>query len=397
MNGTYTIYKREKDGSRGSVIAEFTSLEITLSWSELSKWTIEGVTTDTVPLAAGDSVIIYRNGVFFLGGIVQQVHCDCTDPAAGVKYWTANGSDDTLMLSWRQVLADPIDLTFDKDTYDQIEDCAYNRLIHYIDDCIGSGTVPSRRISHKLVLPGRDSRGGEGVSAFRMKALDKVLKEIGTEDELYPYLIRSDSNGEYRIRIRASRDKTADLIISPDFGNVTAWSRKELMPEFNAVWVVSGDYSEGRLYVYTEDSESVKKYGRIEQVVTRSDVKPFDETEPIPEDEETPMLTEEDVLSILEQEAETQLKEHGRKRTWTVEAAETREMAFLDDWQIGDRVTCVIDGEKFESRITEAKITYAEGIETVIPTVGDVERGLFGKIFDLIDGLDDRITNKENE
>lgn len=433
MNGIYTVYKRELDGTQGDLIAEFTCLDIDLKWSKLSKWTLDGVTSENVPFADGDPVLIYRNGKFFLGGITQEMRCECPNPSAGVKYWTANGSEDSLMFSWRQALADPAELTFNNDVFDQIEDSAYNRIVYYLYENIGQGTTPERRFSDNLRLPGKSDKGTAGLSAYKSKPLDKVLAEIGKEDELYPELIRSDHTGEYRVRIKEARDMTEEIVISPDYGNVTEWTRRESMPEFNAVWVVSGDYSKGRLYVYAEDIESIRKYGRIETIVSRSDVAPYDEPEEeaaqdekiaaddapdeeVPaegeseetdtgaddsyeetEPEDEAKLSEADVISILEQEAKNQLKEHGPKRTWEIKASETHSMAFMDDWQIGDRVTCAIDGERFESQITEVKITYKEGIETVEPTIGDIERGLFGKIFDLIDVLDDRITNKENE
>ena len=400
MNGIYTVYKRDASGLQGDMIPDFTLLDITLCWKERSKWMLEGVTTGSVPLTDGDAIIIYRNGQFFLGCIAKEVSCECPEPETDVKYWTANGEDDTLLLAWRQVLADPAELTFEKNTYDQVKDTVRNRLIHYIRNCLGEGTVPERRLSGKLRLPSMEKDGDTAVSAYRAKALDKVLAEIGAEGELYPYLTRDDRSIFTQIRIRRPRDKTADIVISPEFGNVAAWTRKEIMPEFNSVWVVSGDYEDGRLYVYAEDEESVRKYGRIEAIVQRTDVAPREQAEAADETDEegkTTALTEEDVLDILRQEAKKQLKEHGRKRTWSIQAAETREMAFMDDWQIGDLVTCVIDREKFESQITEVKISYEKGIETVEPVIGDIEKGLFGKVFDMIEGLDNRITNKENE
>lgn len=405
MNGIYTIYKRDPDGTQGELIAAITSLELTMSATKLSKIKLEGSTVGTVPLTAGDSVIVYRNGLMLLGFIIDEVLTDCDSPATGLKSWTASGEEDTVMFSWRQVLGDPAELTFDKETYDQIEDSAYNRIIHYIEDCCGKGTTPERKLSDGMKLPGKEDRGTVAVSAYRSINLQKALEEIGSTDELYPKIIRDDKTGAMRVVIQAFRNMVDDVIISPEFGNVLSWSRTETPPEFNVVWVVSGDYSKGRLYVYMEDEESVRLYGRREQIVTKSDIKVYEPDEDEDEDadeaeaeaEAGDQLTEADVYSILQEEARTQLKDHGRKRTWSIEASETHAMAFMDDWQVGDRVTCSIDGERFESQITEAKITYEKGIETVKPSVGDVERGLFGKLFEMIEGLDSRITRKENE
>ena len=111
------------------------------------------------------------------------------------------------------------------------------------------------------------------------------------------------------------------------------------------------------------------------------------------EEEEEVHLTEEDVIALLETEAQNQLRDNQRKLTWTVEAAETMTMAFMNQWMIGDKVTCILDGERFPSQITKIKITYEKGTEKVEPTIGDVENGLFGEIIAMIHGLDKRIAS----
>lgn len=399
MNGSYTIYKRDPDGTQGDMIPDFTKLEIKLSWGRNAKISLTGVSrTGETVLEPGDGLTIFRNGNYFLGVIIDEVQTECTDPSTGVKYWVAEGDEDTVLLSRRQVLADPVDLTFDKDTYDKADDYAYNRIIHYIYNSAYRGTTRNRWLADELTLPSERPVGTEGVSAYRSISLNRALNEIGKEDDLFPVLTINPKTGAYTVTIPEPRDKTEEIIISPEFGNVTKWKRTDKAPQFNAVWVVSGDYSQGRLYVYAEDLESIAKYGRIETVVSRSDVKVWEDGgEETEEESEEEHLTEEDVTAILEEEARTQLIEHGVKRSWSVSVIETKDLAFMDDWQVGDYVTCAIDGEKFETQITEASIVYEEGAEVVEPTVGTIERGLFGQLLDLIDGLDDRITRKENE
>ena len=405
MNGVYSIYKRDRDGLQGDMIENFTGLEISLSWAERTKIHIDGVSpTGETTLSAGDSILIYRNGYFLVGGIITEVETSCQDPASGIKYWTADGEDDSMLLDRRQVLADPVSLTFDGETYDRFEGYAYNRLIHYINNACYRGTTRDRWLADQMTLPSERPVGTESVSAYRSTGLDKVIEEIGKEDELFPVLTRDPRTGATTVTIPEPRDMTDEIVISPEYGNVTEWSRKDILPDFNAIWVVSGDYSRGRLYVYAEDIESIRTYGRIETIVTKSDAKVWEGEEETTgttsgEEEETEEehLTEEDVLAILEAEARTQLKEHGVKRTWSVSVAEQQGLAFMEDWMIGDKVTCVIDGEKFETQITQAKISYSKGIETVSPTVGEAEKGLFGRLFETISGLDDRITRKENE
>lgn len=397
MNGNYSLYKRDPDGTQGEMITDYTKLEIDLQWGKNSKIRIDGLCkTGESPVNVGDGIIIYRNGEYFIGGIMTQVETECQDPSSGVKRWKASGEDDSILFSYRQVLADPVDLTFNGDTYDRTEGYAYNRLIHYIYNNGYRGTTRERWYDADVTLPSERPVGNEGVNAYRSTSLSKVLETIGKADGLHPRIVRNPKTGAYSVTIPEPRDKTEDIIISPEFGNVTKWSRKDKAPSCNCVWAVSGDYSKGRLYVYAEDVLSIAEYGRIEAVVTKSDIKVW-EDDGKEHDESEVHLTEEDVMTILEEQATNYIRDHGVKRTWSVTVAELRDLAFLDDWQVGDYVTCVIDGEKFETQITAALIVYEKGFETVTPTVGTLERGLFGELFDITDGLDDRITQKENE
>ena len=130
MNGTYTLYKRDPDGTQGDMIPDFTTLEITLKWGKVSKIHVEGVSrTGETPLSIGDGLIVYRNGEFFIGGVISSMETDCPDPANGVKYWSAEGDDDTILLARRQILADPVNLTFNQDAYDKAEGYSHNRII----------------------------------------------------------------------------------------------------------------------------------------------------------------------------------------------------------------------------------------------------------------------------
>ena len=394
MNGRYTLFIRDEKGVRGTMIPGFSKLVISLSWLKASKFTIAGQCSGTIPLEDGNQIIIYRNGHQFLSGIVEKIEVECRNPDSDVRDWKASGRDLSLIFGWRQVLPDPKEITFDGETFDRVEDSAWNRLIHYIENSVGEGTIWDRQL-FPLILPNREDIGETALSVFRNKKLDEALEEIGKDQDLVPYLERDDKTGDWRVEIVDARDMTDTVYFSPKFGNVLTWKRWSSIPECNAVWVFSGDYSKGRLYVYAEDTESIEHYGRIEKIVSRMDIAPWEPDEE-EEEEEEPKLSEEDVLVLLEQEAQSQLADHGRKQTWTVEAMETQRMAFMDQWQLGDLVTCILDGDRFEAQITSIKITYEKGVEKVEPTIGDVEHGLFGEIFKLIRELDERITDVEN-
>lgn len=146
------------------------------------------------------------------------------------------------------------------------------------------------------------------------------------------------------------------------------------------------------VWVYAEDTESIKKYGRIEQIVTKSDIKI---TEPDTNTEEDETLTEDDVIALLEDEARKQLQDNAAKEKYSITLAEIDDLLFMRDWKCGDKVKVVIDGKVFASTIETVSVSFAGNKETLVPTIGDVEEGLFSDIFEMISGIDRRMEIQE--
>ena len=412
MNGIYEVYKLNSAGVRDSLIDRYSALEGELNWSKNSSFTISGTCSGSVPVSLTDRIVITRNGMQIFTGIVTELLTDCADVENNIKTWQAIVSGDAIVLNWRYVFATgnntaPANIEIAEDVYDKLpnnEDetstrSALDRMLYYIRKHIGPNAAADRQLV-TVSEADDDTRGDQGRSAYHIKQLSDVLSEIGDDSGLYCKVI-TNSSGARVLTIPDPRDRTEQLIISPEFGNVAEWRKEEAYPEFNAVWMLSGITSQKnedetttqtRVWVYAEDEDSIAKYGRIEKVVTKSDIKVVYED---PEKEDIVPVTEEEVRKLLEDEASRQLKENAATLKWTVTMMETNACAFMDDWILGDRVRCVIDGEYFDSLIETVSISYSAGIETVTPTIGEVETGLYGKLFKTLNGIDSRLKAKE--
>ena len=135
----------------------------------------------------------------------------------------------------------------------------------------------------------------------------------------------------------------------------------------------------------------MERYGRIENVITKSDIRQVDEAE------DCPAISAAEVRKLLTAEAKAQLQEAAAVEKWTVTMVETDSCRFMTDWQLGDRVKCLIDGSAFESVIESVQIEYAAGFETVTPTIGEVERGLYGDLYKKLHGIDRRLKTEEGK
>lgn len=430
MNGEYQIYKRDPlTGKKASLVQRYKTFTLTMNWGQQSKFNIKGETIGECELESGDYILFYRNMELIFSGVVEEVTMSCENPSVNLITWTATGEDDTVIFKNRISVPDPDNMTFFDKIVDKSEGYAYNRLIHYLrmnmgepilspqsedysDYSINPHAAADRRITG-LAFPINKSLGKDDLSQYRYKKLSEIIKDIGGEENdgdengLYPIYEWNPDTGEKSIKIPQKRDMTSSVILSPEFGNVVSWSKTTKIPVFNALWICSGSYTDKdavedengkkpttRIWQYHCDADSIAKFGRIEKLVTKSDVKVVYDDESTEDNEE---VTEEEVGRLLTNEANKQLKENAYQVKYTITMAETPELQFWDDWKCGDLVTCIINGEKFTSTIKTVTITYAKGKETVKPTVGGVEQGEFASIFKMISGIDTRIEDKEME
>lgn len=430
-------------GKRYELIENFNSLNMTLNFSKQNKFSLKGKNINKCPFEVGDTVLIYRNTELLMTGIIKSTEIKCKDVLTNTYEWQVDGVDESEIFNQRIILTDYDqnkgfqDLTFDDDTYDKCgkegaEEYAYDRMIHYIRNCFDKNLTQKGREISGMHFPNSsaedripvEDRGEKGISAYRLKSLNTVLDEIGKNANLFPQYVWDPITGRKEITIPIQRDLSGMdssktyvnnqlIVISPEFGNVAKWSVTRSYPKFNAVWVCSGDYTEvidvpeeewedpntpeteqyeTRVWVYAEDTESIKKYGRIEKFISKSDITICDDDEETEEDE---TVTAEDAEKLLREEANQQLKDNAAKEKYSITLAPTDDLMFMKDWRCGDKVKVVIDGKEFASTIETVTISFVDQTENVSPTIGKVEESIFSEVFEMMSGIDKRLKVQE--
>ena len=398
MNGYYQIYRRNRTtGIRDTLIQRYTEFTLHLNWGEVSKFTISGKTVGEIELQAGDGVCFYRNNELILSGIVEEIRIKCEDVGSGLKEWTADGNEDSIIFSHFLTWADPATPTFADGVVDKVSDYAYNRQLHYIRYNMGADAYWGRPIEG-LTLPESANLGQNTDSVARYEMLDKILQDIGAEvvdgreNGLYPRFVWNPDTGAKSIIIPQQRDMTASVIVAPEYGNIIDWEKRYTVPTCNAVVVVSSDFkdeddNDRRIFVYQNDADSEAKFGHIEKLVTASDVKVGTY--------EGKTVTEEEAYDLLNNRAKAELEAGAYKLWFSGTMVETPELQFMTHWRCGDLVTCIIDGESFETTIKTVEINFSDNFEAVKPTLGECEKGVFARVFQNIKGLDTRMKQKE--
>ena len=432
-------------GKRYELIENYKTLNITMNYSKQNKFSLKGNGVKKCPFEIGDTILIYRNTELLMTGIIKNTEIKCKDVITNTYEWDVDGVDESEIFSQRIILTDFDeskgfqDLTFDDEIYDKCgkedaEEYAYDRMIHYMRNCFDENLTQKGREIPGLQFPKTSSddnipeedRGEKGISAYRLKTLSTVLDEIGKKSNLYPQYVWDPISGRKEITIPIQRDlsgmdetKTYDInklvVIAPEFGNVSKWSVKRSLPKFNAVWVCSNAYTEvvdvpkeewedpnspeteeyeTRVWVYAEDTESIRKYGRIEKFVSKSDIKITDDNEKTEEDE---TVTAEDAEKLLREEANQQLKDNAEKEKYSITFAPTDDLVFMQDWRCGDKVKVVIDGKEFASTIETVSISFSDQEERISATIGKVEESIFSDVFEMMGGIDKRLQVQEEK
>lgn len=387
VGAEYTIYKRDDEGKRGQLIDKFTQLKIEQRWAEPSKWSITSVGLSRIPLDIGEGIIIYRNGELFFSGVVESADETSDETHQGIITWEAQGRDMSSLLERRLALPDPINLQFGDTIQDVLVDSVEGAIRRYVDRNAGATAMAvGRRIDGLIVDQISPDPAGD-MYAYRLKALDDVCAEIGA-GEVIPEILWSPETGVMEFDVRQRRDKTVDVVFSPDYGNVLKWRKKKKLPKKNAIWAISGDQGENQQVIFAKQDESINSFGRFEGYIK-------DSVQMQEAKDGKPAVTADDVRSILTEKAAEEIRKNSATEIYSVDVREGVNTLFYADWQCGDRVTCVIDGDSFISTVDSVSITFTDDGEKVSATIGDIEKGIFADIFESISEVQKAIETEQ--
>lgn len=403
----YAFYLKTETGQRGAMINDVISIEITWRWNEVSKWTMTGAGLAPCPLGKGAEIIVYRGEEPYLSGYVTEIE-DSFDAASGIYDWTVEGQDDLGKLERRVIYPDPSNADVQWDREYSAEGSAADVLLDLIRRNIADlADLPERRI---VTLTTHDKEGvGENVTvaAEYDTLLDFVLDQL-SDGKLGIRAVWNGETGSSEIQIYLPEDVSLNVIFSVEAGSLAGWTRTRTAPKGNVLLVTGCEVKENdeeesaedessedapKFYqtVIVIDEESVREWGRYELKIDHGDIKRIEE-----KDEDTGEVTYqeswESVAERLRQAALTDLENNSAEDGYELTITELDRMQYKKHWDLGDTVSVRIADTEFLAPIKEIKVTYAEGIETVTPSVGKLQKGELQSVFDELGNLKQRIT-----
>ena len=378
-NHLYEIYQRDQDGNQGEILSAFSRFSATLRFNEVGKWTLSGSTTGFCPLSDQDGIIVYRDGIAFYSGIVTSVIEDVDESFEDgqVVSWTVDGLDDNALLARRILIPDPIGLDLAAASHQTIQDYSGNAIQRYVHTQAGTGAHTSRRVPNLTADSDHDLGPIKSFKA-RFQGLWDFAAEIASMNSLGIRVIRDPITGQFIAKVYLPEDKSGSVIFAREFGNLRRWTRKREAPQANAVWVAGQGEMTDRAFSYLEDMASILKWGRIEAFKDRRDISNQEDGGATPQ-------------QVLDDAAQAFLESTQAMEGFELELAPADGSVFGIDWGLGDIVTVRVGTSEFKAILSEVQIDYAEGIETVTPNVGEINRGTIAKTYASIQAIRERV------
>lgn len=225
----------------------------------------------------------------------------------------------------------------------------------YVNVNCGPGAVIARRIPGLTIEP--DLVRGSSVKGLAdwTKQLDALVQSLAQAGGVGYRTIQNDRPGlEFQIYLPA--DKTDTVVFGVEVGNLSGYSYGAQRPAANYIYALGSGEGTARTVREGQDEASVGAYGRIETVLDSSNT---------------------DDPLVLGQAITTELASKAEQFSVTITALDTRQHQWAPvaadpstGYDLGDRVSVLIDGAQIIEQITELAITWnADSGTQVVPVV----------------------------
>jgi hypothetical protein len=188
----------------------------------------------------------------------------------------------------------------------------------YIDANIGSGAQSNRKLN--ITIEPDQTRGSTVTGNARFNTLLDLCGTLALAGGDIGFKVVQNGN-TLQFQVYQPTDKTKSVIFSPFLGNMIDFDYTETNPSAN--YILAGGTGQGasRITVESGDSTSISTYGRIEEFLDQRDT--TDTTQ-------------------LKQAVDTELSQKANQTNLNMTAIDTEGMAFIHDYNLGDKVTAIL-------------------------------------------------------
>ncbi|SDN74001.1 siphovirus ReqiPepy6 Gp37-like family protein [Allokutzneria albata] len=373
---TFVIYVRNRALQRVGQLDDYQKASLVSRFNAVGTWSI--TLNRRNPLAAalttpgfGIEVVRTSDMQTVLSGPLTDRH---HERSVNTNTVTVSGVDDNVWLARRVAHPQPGTAV---PPYNLVEHEVRTNtcsavLDQYVDVNLGPGALAVRRVPG-LTVPATAVVGSTVTGRARWQVLLELLQELAIAGGGVGFRVRQ-AGPFLEFRVYQPVDRTASIIFSEALGNLSAYDYKSSAPEGNYLFIGGSGEGTARVIREGQDSASVATWDRIERFVDRRDTA---------------------VAAELDQEITKQLAESGESTSLKSTPVDTTGMTYGRHYDLGDKVTAVLDDPVVEL-IREVQIELTpEGPQRIQPVIGTPGAHDVFRLFRAFRRIDTRLTNVE--
>ncbi|AJC54002.1 siphovirus ReqiPepy6 Gp37-like family protein [Streptomyces sp. 769] len=391
MNGEYTIYVRDKDMNIVGMVDDYKEFTATLQFCDVGTWQIKisCASPHAELFQPNTGIVVHRKGVerVLMSGTVTGIQKYWTvDEDSGAGAFIITGYDDNYIAKNHICYPDPLQPIDrqDWDTDAHTDFSAARSIEGLISANSGADSVTSEnRAPAGYDTPGDrnpawpyDNFGDKVPYSVRYDNLLDAVKPIATKSGLGWRNVYDHETRKIKLECWQVKDLSQLIRFSPEIGNLKQFVYSQNAPKCTRA--ILGARGDGHLrYVKTyTDKDSEDYWGIIaEQFFDVTDVpimRDKDSGSPIldPNYQGETLKTLEDAQRLMDQKGASHLKENGPTGNLQLYPLDTPQSMFGRDWWIGDKVTCIVDGDVHSDPVTKVVISDTADGTTVTPSLG---------------------------
>lgn len=347
----WAIWVRDRDRELVALVDDFATATFLPTFNDVGGWLIRGIPVGSDAqraLVPGSGIVAVRDGVVVMSGPMLWPVFDWSGDGYVLD---VSGSSDDLAL-WGRLCypaAPSIDLNAAYSD-DRGPDPAETVMKGYVDVNAGPGADPLRQWSGLVIAP--DLGIGADVSfSARLDTLGDVLVELALAGGGLGFSVRQEAGGtDLVFDVWEPDDATGTARFSTDLQNLSDYRYGRKAASVNNV--VVGGQGEGTLRTF---------------IVLDNPVSSLDwnmRLEGFRDQRQTAIVSE------LVQAGQEELDTKGDQVSLDLTPVETEAVRFGVEYNVGSRVTVLIDGEPIQDTVRSVELGLGAGGETIRPMVG---------------------------
>ena len=372
----FRVYARDASLARVAEVDDFQRLEAVPRFNAVGAWLLDvdrNVTAAAHLMLPGAGIVVTADDRVVLSGPVRQrrrVRSSDSDRLV------VSGPDDLAWLAHR--LAHPQPSTaappYSSSAYDVRSGTASSVVAAYVDANAGPGALASRRVPGLSLAP--DPLIGTAVTGrARWQRLIDLLAELALAGGGLGFRVSQPAVGGLSFASYLPVDRAASVVFSLDLGNLAAFDYSAEAPEANYIVAAGGGEGTARTIREGQSSLSVAEWGRVETFRDRRDTTDVAE---------------------LDQTIAEELAAQAERTALSVTPVDLEQMAYGSDYDLGDRVSAVVDGVQVVEVVRELRISLTrDDPDRVRPVIGTPTRAQVLDVFRRVRQVDSRVRDLE--